>query len=526
MADRFYDLIIVGYGPVGSVAANLAGYYGLDTAVIEETASVYHLPRAAHFDNEIMRLFRRLGLADEIAPAVRPATGIDFVNAAGRRLFRFFERAGLDLRKRARGFWFYQPDLERFLRAGVQRFPHVDVHLATRVETISQSDERAETTARDLSTDRVSAFRGRYLIACDGAHSLTRDSIGATLEDYAFDQFWLVVDIFLKHTVKLPEITQQICDPSRPAIYVRSAGQHRRWEFMLMPGETAKEMERPQRVWELLSPWITPEDAEVVRAVVYSFHSLAARRWRDRRIFIAGDAAHQMPPFLGQGMCSGIRDVANLAWKLQLVVKGLARDSILDTYQTERRPHVLKVTEKSIELGRIIQTVDPEIARRRDEAYLGPPGAAGRQRPPDFSMPPLGEGLAFAPLAEDARRIVGNLLPQALVRVPGGGTVLLNELLADGFTIIARSGVRSALGQNAGAFWQKLGVRWLILEPSGTRPKAQADVIVAEDVEDLLASWLTPNRAIAIRPDEYVFGAADGPEEFALMTDALKCFVA
>ena len=294
---------------------------------------------------------------------------------------------------------------------------------------------------------------------------------------------------------------------------------------MLMPGDTAEEMERPQRVWELLGPWLTPEDAEVVRAVVYSFHSLAARRWRDRRIFIAGDAAHQMPPFLGQGMCSGIRNVANLAWKLQLVVNGDARDSILDSYQAERRSHVLKVMEKSIELGRIIQTVDAEIARRRDEAYLGAPGAAGPQRVPDFSMPPLGAGVAFTPRAEDARRIIGTLLPQVLVRVPGGGNVLLNELLADGFTIIARRGVRSTLAPNAAAFWHKLGVRWLILEPSGTRPHALADVVVAEDVEDLLASWLTPNRAIAIRPDEYVFGAADGPEEFGLMTDALKCFV-
>src|SRR5579864_4055862 len=187
MADP-YDLIIVGYGPVGEVAANFAGHYRLRAAVFEETASIYHLPRAAHFDNEIMRVFRRLGLADDIAPAVWPASGMDFVNAAGLRLFRFFERAGLDLRKRARGYWFYQPDLERFLRAGVQRYPHVDVHLGAQVETVAQSAEAAEITVRDAATESVSTVSGRYLVACDGAHSLTRDSIGATLEDFHFDQ--------------------------------------------------------------------------------------------------------------------------------------------------------------------------------------------------------------------------------------------------------------------------------------------------------------------------------------------------
>ena len=356
------DAIVVGYGPVGAVAAGLLGQAGLSTAVFESTTSVYHLPRAAHLDAEIMRVLHQLGVADDVLPACAPVKGMHFINAAGDALLRFDALEG-------QGWMFYQPDLERALRARVDRDPNVGVHLAHEVVAFEQHDDHVAVTVRDLVRDTERIVRAHFLLGADGARSVVRKHAGLGMEDLRFDQPWLVVDTVLRREVELPTLVQQICDPARPTTFIPMCGARRRWEFMLLPGESAADMEKPECIAELLAPWVEPDDVEIVRAVVYAFHAVLASPWRDRRVFLVGDAAHQMPPFLGQGMCSGVRDAHNLAWKLALVAHCLASDDLLDTYEVERSPHVRSIIETAVALGGLLQTTDPAVAAsRRDDA--------------------------------------------------------------------------------------------------------------------------------------------------------------
>lgn len=363
------DVAIVGFGPVGATLANLLGRDGVTATVLERATDVYQLPRAAHFDGEVMRIFQSAGLSDAILPATATMPGMDFVAGDGRRLLRFDVGDHRPLDGWARTFMFHQPDLERALRRGVERFPVVRVCLGTEVTGIADDGDGVTVTARHLGDGGTVEVRSRFLVGCDGARSTVRRHAGVALEDLRFDQPWLVLDTVLRDGARpsLPDRAVQYCDPSRPATFVPSAGRHRRWEFMVLEGEDPTLAESPENVARLLAPWVeVGRDVDVIRSAVYRFHALLADRWRTGRTFLAGDACHQMPPFLGQGMCSGIRDVANLSWKLGAVLDGLAGPELLDTYQPERAPHVRAIAELAVQMGGIISTTDPELAAVRD----------------------------------------------------------------------------------------------------------------------------------------------------------------
>jgi len=387
------DVAIVGYGPVGAVLANLLGQAGLDVVVVEPTLDVYHLPRAAHFDDEAMRVFQGIGLAEAVLPHTTPVLGMDFVTADGEVLFGFSSEDRPKRHGWEAGYMFHQPGLERTLREGVERFPAVEVRLGHEVVGLTQTGDVVTLAVRELATGTDTGVRARYAVGCDGARSFVRRALGIDLDDQGFDQPWLVVDTLLRDdaTCSLPERVLQICDPARPATFVPNAGRHRRWELMAM-GETPEELLEPATIARLLAPWVTVgRDVDIERAAVYSFHALLATEWRRGRVLLAGDAAHQMPPFLGQGMCSGIRDAANLAWKLAMVLDGRASDQLLDTYQPEREPHVRAITELAVTLGGILQTTDTEVAKARDEGFR----TGGGHGPPEAALPPLGGDLWF-----------------------------------------------------------------------------------------------------------------------------------
>jgi 3-(3-hydroxy-phenyl)propionate hydroxylase len=464
-APATVDVAIVGYGPVGAVLANLLGQAGLDVVVIEPALDVYHLPRAAHFDDEIMRVFQSIGLAEAVLPHTTPVLGMDFVTAGGEVLFGFSsedrpQRHGWEV-----GYMFHQPGLERALRAGAERFPSVDVRLGHEVVGLDTGATGAggsgigpgsapgagavELQVRAVATGAVEPVTARFVVGCDGARSFVRRSLGIGLDDQGFDQPWLVVDTMLRDdaTCVLPERVLQICDPARPGTFVPMPGTHRRWELMSM-GETAEELLEPETIARLLKPWVTVgADVDIDRAAVYSFHALVATEWRRGRVLLAGDAAHQMPPFLGQGMCSGIRDASNLAWKLAMVLDGRADDTLLDSYQPEREPHVRAITELAVALGGILQTTDPEVAAARDEGFR----AGGGGGAPDSGLPPLGGDLWFGtgpsigrpfpqvPPGADAElgsgwAVVGPLADHAVLAAVGGRNVVRD----DGPTTIVR----------------------------------------------------------------------------------------
>ena len=397
---RPVDVAVVGLGPTGATLANLCGRHGLRTRVYERSVDPYPTPRACHLDAEIARVFQNLGFTSELAEVLTVSAGMEYVDSHGTRLFTFegFERE--PLLGWHEDYVFVQPEIDAMLRRGLEHFDHVEVRLGSPAPPVDELLAEA-----------------RWVVAADGAASDVRRSLGIGNVDLGYDEDWLVVDVSLRRdergaavAARLPPIIQQVCDPARPATFVPSHGSHRRWEFRIGAGESPDP-------WSLLAPWgVDPSSADLVRAVPYRFHAVVAERWRagrGGRVLLAGDAAHQMPPFMGQGMCSGIRDAANLAWKLATVICGAAAPALLDTYEAERRPHTEAVIRMSIEAGRLLgdvtaalaagrapllptaDTPDPRRWSRLPGLDLGSPFPVGHQVPqPDRLDDRLGDGWA------------------------------------------------------------------------------------------------------------------------------------
>jgi len=370
-----FDVAIIGCGPVGAFAANLLGKTGLSVLVIEQEANPYPLPRAVHLDHEMMRLFQSAGVIDRVASDMRDTEGHLHVGA-DHGVIRYMGTVG-----RARPFswsndyFFYQPELEQHLRDALAAHPNVAVRFGVRFEGLTQD---ADGVTLSLSGDNT--VQARYVIACDGARSTMRKALGIPLHDLDFEEPWLVVDAEVDGPVRFPDLwgvpdaadlqklSVMMCDPNRPTTIVPGRGNHRRWEFMLLPGEDDQAMMAPHNVAALVAPYLSGVPHRIVRAATYRFHGLVADQWRQGGVFLAGDAAHQTPPFFGQGMCHGMRDVANLAWKLAAVMHSDAPDTLLDTYQPERDPHVRAVITAAVEAGRYICVLEPQAAAARDTA--------------------------------------------------------------------------------------------------------------------------------------------------------------
>jgi 3-(3-hydroxy-phenyl)propionate hydroxylase len=473
------DVVIVGYGPTGAALANLLGQAGLAVAVLEREPSVYQLPRAAHFDGEVMRIFQAVGLKGAVEAISRPGTkGMHFVSASGQTLLI---RAGSEVpgpHACAGSYYFHQPQLEAVLRQGVARISNVAVFLRHEVEAVEDGADRARVRARDLATGGERQIAARYVVGCDGARSLVRRAIGSGRDDLGLHQPWLVLDLLLRRPVDLPDYTVQYCDPARPMTQVNMLGNRRRWEIMLMPGDDPATIAAPENVWRFLSRWLAPGDAEIERSAVYTFHSVIARGWREGRLLIAGDAAHQTPPFLGQGMCAGIRDAANIAWKLEMVCDGRADGRLLDTYESEREPHVREFIALAVRIGGIIQATDPQVAAERDRAF-----AERGTEIFSFPQPALGPGAR-----DGAAPPVGQVFHQP--RLDDGR--LLDEAVGVRFAVLGDARAIGAARPETRARWARLGAAML--------PDASREV----------AGWLAEHgaRALVLRPDRYLFGLA------------------
>jgi 3-(3-hydroxy-phenyl)propionate hydroxylase len=483
-----FDVAIVGYGPTGATLANLLGALGMRVAVIEREPDLLPLPRAVHFDGEVMRLFETAGLAGALAPRIRPSGGMRYVNIAGQIMLERAPAVGAGPHGWANNYLFHQPDLEYALRKGAERHPGVHVMRSHEVTALEQDRDGATLAVERLADRAALSIRADYVVGCCGARSIVRQAIGADHDDLGLHQPWLVVDVVLERDVALPEQTVQYCDPARPVTFVKVTGRRRRWEIMLMPGDAPEQMTREETVWRLLAPWLKPGDARIERGALYTFHSLVASRWRDRRLLIAGDAAHQTPPFLGQGMCAGIRDAANLAWKVARVARGVAPDTLLDTYQTEREAHVRVFIDTAVRLGGIIQTTDPQVAAERDRRFL----ATGKEEIVNLA-PRLGPGVHTGD--------------------PPAGEVFPQPRLADGRRLDAAIG----------------GYRFALLADRALTSPALAERCKSSDIATVPADgeageWLRRHGACAVllRPDRYIYGLArDGAGLEALIEPLL-----
>jgi 2-polyprenyl-6-methoxyphenol hydroxylase-like FAD-dependent oxidoreductase len=487
------DVAIVGCGPVGQTLAILLGQRGWRVRVFERFPAPYPLPRAVHFDHEIGRVLQAAGVAAALAGRTEPASVYEWRNAAGEVLLRI----GRDARRSLSGWpesnMFHQPELERILDERARALPAVRVERGCEVRAVRDAGGHVELDVAPAGGEPFVA-RARFAVGCDGANSLVRHALGAAWSDLGFRFDWLVVDVVPDERRDWDPLNWQLCDPARPTTIVSGGPGRRRFEFMRLPHETIAELDDPATAWRLLEPWgLDPGNARLERHAVYTFRACWAERWRCGRLLLAGDAAHLMPPFAGQGLCAGLRDAVNLAWKLDLSLAGRAGDALLDSYPSERIPHARAVIELSIALGRLICTADPAEAKARDARMAAE--AHERQAPIEAQLPPLGPGCLAA-----GSPAAGELFVQDRV-ARDGVEGLFDDVVGSGFALVSPYGDPAAqLDAGLAAFFASLGGRSAHVGAGG--PLA--------DVGGGYERWFRARgAAVALqRPDFHVFGTA------------------
>ena len=505
------EVAIVGQGPVGATLANLLGARGISVIAVDKDRLVHDKPRAITLDHEAMRTFQNVGLSEQIAPHIVPFLRSVYLGLEGRVIKQLVTKPAPFALGWCPNYLFSQPAVDQILRDGAAARADVRVWLGSEaVGTAEEADRvRLDVSGDDGSTRQIFAT---YVVACDGGSSPMRRRLGIGFDDLEFDEPWLVVDALVDaaHLPALPQTNVQYCEPERPCTHVIGPGNHRRWEIMMLPGEDPLEMQSEANIWRLLARWITPANARLWRATSYRFHALVAREWQRGRILLAGDAAHMTPPFLGQGMCQGFRDAANLAWKLEMVLRrGGSAERLFASYGEERAPHVRATTEVAKGLGRIICELDPAKAAARDAAMLA--GGDGREEIRQNLIP----GLVGGVLSRQAGPATGSIFPQPKVR-SGQGETLLDNLTGNGFRLVARDAgvLPSADDRRVTAFGMTLAALGL----------SKADgVLLIDECNGALAQWFNEHdcSAALVRPDHYVFGTARTKAETAALLDEL-----
>lgn len=504
MSSETVDVVIAGYGPTGASLAALLGKQGIRVTVLERYANPYQLPRAAAFDDETMRTFQSLGVAEKMLPGVNVQPGYVWVSSQDEVLLDIlFENPGPS--GWPSQYMMHQPHVESVLHDLVASMPSIDVRRGVTVTAAKQFDDHVDVTFQNVDggTETVSA---RYLAGADGGNSFVRTAVGGTLNDYGFSENWLVCDFDLHREQPLLPTFRQICNPVEPIAIVNIGPGHHRFSFRLRQEDRREDVVSEQLVWQRVADFLTPADADLVRVANYAFLSCITDTWRNGRVLLAGDAAHQMPPFLAQGMVSGIRDARNLAWKLGMVLAGHSEE-LLDSYQSEREPHVRFITEKAIELG-VVQTMrDVEKARERDARMLA--ARAASEKPDKLQYPPLRGGL----IAND-----GGIFPQGLVSNEHR-TALFDEIAGTGWLLVtADPGTTSVDYDEVRDSFAAIGGRQVSFSLNSTF--GGADV---SDTGGVYSRWFAATGAIAavVRPDSYIYGLARDPQELVGLLQSL-----
>lgn len=506
------DVAIVGAGPVGLMIANYLGQRGVNVTLVEKLDTLIDYPRAIGLDDESLRTFQAVGLAEKVLPHTTPWHAMRFLTPKG--------RCFADIQPKTDEFgWsrrnaFIQPLADRVLFDGLQRFSNVKVLFSRELDSFEQSDSAVVLNLKDQH-GRSERLNARYLIGCDGGNSLVRRSLDISFEGKTAPNQWIVVDI-ANDPLSTPHV-YLCCDPVRP--YVSAALPHgvRRFEFMVMPGETETELSKPENLRKLLSKVLpNPDRIELIRSRVYTHNARLAGRFRQGRVLLAGDAAHIMPVWQGQGYNSGMRDALNLAWKLALVIKGLAADSLLDSYEQERRDHAKAMINLSVLAGHVLAPPKRWQGTLRDGVswllnYLPPVKryfVEMRFKP----MPQYTRGALIVPTAKGSP--VGKMFIQPKVLTDAGTTVLLDEVIGDNFAIIAW-GCDPTWGLSATqiAHWKALGTRFIQVLPDvqlRVPSDAGQDVIRVGDNSGRLKEWfaLGTSSIALVRPDRFLAGLA------------------
>lgn len=497
-----YDVAIIGYGPTGATAANLLGQLGMKVIVIERDSDIYGRARAISTDEEVMRVWQSIGLAERLQRDMLPDRPVAFVDAAG---VPFIETTVVG---RGCGHppqqFIYQSAIDQVLREGVPRFPHVEVALEQECLRTLNKGDHVELLIGDLRSSTLRSIRASYVIAADGGSSPTRGLLGVGYSGRTYGERWVVIDTKVLKEWDAHDRLRFHCNPDRPTVDCPTPLGHHRWEYPARRGEDESKLTSEDHIWQVLNDQgISKDNVEILRAVVYNHHVRVADRWRVGRVFLAGDAAHAMPPWIGQGMSAGVRDAANLCWKIAAVLRKQAPESLLDSYEVERKPHVTEVTRRAVFVGRVITEGNKPLAAIRNHtlrALTKLPGVlTGGQKLCWIPDARYDDGF-FAPTKNKA---VGWLIPQPWVTDHLGTRARLDDLIGGQWAIL-HTGTTAPPGA---ASWQALGSPVLRLTDAviaGSEPGT------ISDRDGTLLRWLSDKGATAVivRPDGFIYGAA------------------
>lgn len=488
MTDMF-DVVIVGYGPTGLVLASSLGQAGHRVAVVDRWPTLYGLPRLSHIDDETARIIQATGIVEEALSDSAPIASYRFLNAAGETLAVLGGGGHDGPCGYPADISIFQPDIEDAIDRRVASCGSVDRLLGWEAIALNQDASGVRLSIRPAESDEAPReLRTRYLVACDGARSFVRETVGITRTDFGFNERWLNIDTAILRP--LPERfaeSVQICDPARGHMHLPIGYKRLRFELAVLSDEDVDEFLTSEFAWEWLRKQhdLGPEDVSIIRQIVYTFEARSADRWREGAVLLAGDACHTMPPYLGQGACSGMRDGYTLGWMLDLVLRGLAPETLLNSYEIERKPHVTVITHMAIGLGKLANEHDPERARLRDEALRTHP-----PQKPDFPIRRAGV------LDPNGSALSGTIWPQGIVEL-NGRRGRFDDVVARGFILLSRNTLVGPEDDRALAAFRRIGGQHITL----------ADFT---DVNGAYARFFEGNglEAIITRPDFVIFGTA------------------
>lgn len=549
------DVVISGLGPTGLVLAHMLGMRGHKVIVLEREPVFYGNARAVYTDDECMRIFQHIGVATDIQPKMLQETPVQFVKPDGSVVGQYYPL------QRPFGWpvvnFFYQPYLETTLSDLLSRYPNVEVRRGRELQSFEQDGSGVEIRHNATKTfrfgdltdakvernggDDQQALRARYLIGADGGRSVVREQLGIKMAGKSFPEHWLVVDLKLKEgsdALRHIPYFNFVVDPKMPVVSCVQPDGFHRFEFMMMEGQTKEQLEEPAMVRSLLSRWVDPDAFEIKRKLVYTFNALIAERWREGRVLIAGDAAHMTPQFMGQGASSGVRDAYNLGWKLSAVLKGECADSLLDSYERERRDHAKAMIDVSVMLKDVVSMTNPIVTMIRD-AILSllnsfPPAKRWFQEGGFKPMPVYTRNQYLGLPRRGRKGPEGALAPQPEVRCIDGRRVLLDELLGTEFSLVGLNcDPRQQLSPERLHRLKKLGLRCATLFPYAGRPQglngversSPSGLTEVEDLDGHMTRWFCKagfrRKGVAIlRPDRFAFAVVD-PESLNQAVDAL-----
>ncbi len=518
-----FDAAIIGLGPSGAVLANLLAKGGMNILVLEKEARAFDRPRAIGIDHESMRILQFCGVAHELAPYTSPFRGTNYVGVDGSVI--------REVRPASPPYplgWppnssFLQPELERLLRERLATFSNASVLLSHDVERLHFEEDYCHLTVREAATGTVKGLEARYVIGCDGANSIVRRTLNIDYDDLNFNEWWAVVDAWVSDLDRVPPLTQQYCWPSRPVTYVCGPENLRRWELRILPWENPEDFKRPRHVLNALSKYVDTSVVSIWRNAVYRFRAAAAQAWRRENAFIVGDAAHQTPPFMGQGMNSGLRDAANLAWKLLLAERDAIDSRILSTYEQERKPHFAELVSRAVEFGKIIGELDPTAAQERDNRLKHEMTKSNGRFVRQQWIPNLVGGLISREQNGGSQLPAGEIFPQPAI-VKGDGECLVDDIYGMRFLLIfASQRYAEGVAPEHLAYLASIGAHVLeIGNFSGLTARGFTGIQLTRQSK-YVAEWFKSRGLIAavVRPDRYVFGGARNVDEVDQLLEEL-----